>query len=75
MCVTMRVGVLHAHSPARGMRLQTCAFSHDAQTVAMLNDNPSLVTLSLVFCVSVFVLNSFSVLVTFMLSSVCPGHR
>merc|ERR1719240_1491812 len=30
----------------------------------------SLVTLSLVFCASVFVLNSFSVLITFMLSSV-----
>jgi len=39
--------------------------------MAMLEDNPSLVTLSLVFCVSVFILNSFSVLVTFMLSSVC----
>jgi len=39
-------------------------------TMTQLNDNPSLVYLSAVFCASVFVLNSFSVLVTFMLSSV-----
>ena len=39
-------------------------------TMAQLNDNSSLVTLSAIFCVSVFILNSFSVLITFMLSSV-----
>lgn len=39
-------------------------------TLAQLDNNPQLVRLSVVFCVSVFVLNSFSVLVTFMLSSV-----
>lgn len=39
-------------------------------TLAQLADNYDLVVLSAVFCASVFVLNSFSVLVTFMLSSV-----
>jgi len=39
-------------------------------TLAMLSDNPALISLSAVFCASVFMLNSFSVLVTFMLSSV-----
>ena len=39
-------------------------------TMAKLQDNPNLVLLSALFCVTVFVLNSFSVLVTVMLSSV-----
>jgi len=39
-------------------------------TLAMLQSNPTLVHLSIAFCVLVFILNSFSVLVTFMLSSV-----
>ena len=39
-------------------------------TLAQLNDNPDLIQLSVLFCASVFVLNSFSVLVTFLLSSV-----
>lgn len=41
-----------------------------SNTLAQLSDSPTLVQLSTVFCFSVFVLNSFSVLVTFMLSSV-----
>lgn len=39
-------------------------------TLAQLSDNPALVQLSIAFCVLVFILNSFSVLVTYMLSSV-----
>lgn len=39
-------------------------------TMAQLNDNPLLMQMSLAFCVLVFILNSFSVLVTYMLSSV-----
>jgi len=39
-------------------------------TITMLNNNPLLMQLSVVFCITVFILNSFSVLVTFMLSSV-----
>jgi len=39
-------------------------------TMAQLRDNPTLVGLSVLFCVSVFALNSMSILVTFMLSSV-----
>jgi len=39
-------------------------------TLAKLDSNPLLVQLSVVFCVLVFILNSFSVLVTYMLSSV-----
>ena len=39
-------------------------------TLAQINDNPNILTLSAIFCLSVFVLNSFSVLVTFMLSAV-----
>ena len=46
------------------------SFENIDNTVAQLNDNPDILTLSAVFCLSVFVLNSFSVLVTFMLSSV-----
>merc|ERR550537_940712 len=48
-------------------------------TLTMLRHNPTLLKLSLIFCVTVFLLNSFSVLVTFMLSSVHlprpPSHR
>jgi len=39
-------------------------------TLTMLRHNPTLLKLSVIFCVTVFLLNSFSVLVTFMLSSV-----
>ena len=39
-------------------------------TLAQLESNPALLQLSIAFCVLVFILNSFSVLVTFMLSSV-----
>jgi len=39
-------------------------------TLTMLGNNATLRQLSICFCVLVFVLNSFSVLVTFMLSSV-----
>ena len=35
-----------------------------------VRNNPQLLNLSIAFCVLVFILNSFSVLVTFMLSSV-----
>jgi len=45
-------------------------FEDVENTFAQLSDSPSLVNLSILFCISVFVLNSFSVLVTFMLSSV-----
>ena len=45
-------------------------FEDLGNTLAQLDSKPELVQLSAVFCVSVFVLNSFSVLVTFMLSSV-----
>lgn len=45
-------------------------FEDFENTLAQLENNPALVQLSLVFCVSVFILNSFSVLVTYMLSSV-----
>mmetsp|Transcript_16275 Transcript_16275/g.34904 ORF Transcript_16275/g.34904 Transcript_16275/m.34904 type:complete len:427 (+) Transcript_16275:37-1317(+) len=41
-----------------------------SNTLAMLKNNPMLLQFSIVFCVLVFILNSFSVLVTFMLSSV-----
>jgi len=46
------------------------SFENMQNTITKLQDNPELVKLSAIFCVSVFVLNSFSVLVTFMLSSV-----
>ena len=46
------------------------SFENLENTLAQLSDNPSLMQLSMVFCFSAFVLNSFSVLVTFMLSSV-----
>ena len=36
----------------------------------MLGNNALVLQLSVVFCITVFILNSFSVLVTFMLSSV-----
>jgi len=39
-------------------------------TLAQLDNNPQLLNLSIAFCVLVFILNSFSVLVTYMLSSV-----
>ena len=39
-------------------------------TIAQLTNNPALLQLSIAFCVLVFILNSFSVLVTYMLSSV-----
>jgi len=45
-------------------------FEDFSNTLAQLSNNPDLITLSALFCISVFVLNSFSVLVTFMLSSV-----
>ena len=41
-----------------------------SNTITMLNNNPVLLQLSIFFCITVFILNSFSVLVTFMLSSV-----
>jgi len=41
-----------------------------SNTLTMLHNNPLLLQLSVVFCITVFILNSFSVLVTFMLSSV-----
>ena len=44
-------------------------------TMAQLNDNPLLMQMSLAFCVLVFILNSFSVLVTYMLSSVWHDPR
>merc|ERR1712023_84528 len=45
-------------------------FEDIENTMAQLANNPSLVVLTAVFCVSVFALNSMSVLITFMLSSV-----
>ena len=41
-----------------------------SNTLTMLGNNPLLLQLSVIFCITVFILNSFSVLVTFMLSSV-----
>lgn len=46
------------------------SFENPFNTVAMLRHSPAAMSLSLTFCVLVFVLNSFSVLVTFMMSSV-----
>jgi drug/metabolite transporter (DMT)-like permease len=46
------------------------SFENPLNTYAMLQSSPAAVALSLTFCVLVFVLNSFSVLVTFMMSSV-----
>ena len=45
-------------------------FEDLSNTMTQLENNQDLVTLSAIFCVAVFILNSFSVLVTFMLSSV-----
>jgi len=39
-------------------------------TLTMLGNNALVMQLSVIFCITVFILNSFSVLVTFMLSSV-----
>ena len=46
------------------------SFENPLNTLAMLRNSPAALSLALTFCVLVFVLNSFSVLVTFMLSSV-----
>jgi len=46
------------------------AFENFENTLAQLQNNPTLLQISGLFCVSVFLLNSFSVLVTVMLSSV-----
>lgn len=46
------------------------SFESPFNTLTMLRHSPAAMSLSLTFCVLVFVLNSFSVLVTFMMSSV-----
>lgn len=46
------------------------AYENFDNTLAKLQNNPTIVFYSAIFCGSVFILNSFSVLVTYMLSSV-----
>jgi len=46
------------------------SYEHPLNTLAMLYNSPQLLGLTLSFCVLVFILNSFSVLVTYMMSSV-----
>lgn len=46
------------------------SFENPLNTIAMLQNSPTALALSLTFCGLVFILNSFSVLVTFMMSSV-----
>ena len=46
------------------------SFENPLNTLAMLRNSPTAVYLSCTFCALVFVLNSFSVLVTYMMSSV-----
>jgi len=46
------------------------SYEDPMNTITMIQNSPTILTLSVTFCVLVFVLNSFSVLVTYMMSSV-----